>query len=157
MDLGVQFTRFGYPTDSINPVAGIPNLLTFNATVMSSSFMIDLSYDRMFGAETETVNYLALTLMGIFQWGNVRLSPIASIVGTRYTIATRRLLIVRPGKLQTVTGIAMSSLGLSMSYDVSDQFSITASPMLLYTPQKDFSMQNMQTTIMFGIRHILEF
>ena len=43
LDLGVQFTRFGYPTDSINPVAGIPNMFTLNATAMSSSFMIDLS------------------------------------------------------------------------------------------------------------------
>ena len=157
LDLGVQFTRFGYPTDSINPVAGIPNMFTLNATAMSSSFMIDLSYDRMFGAETETVNYLALTLMGMFQWGDFRFSPIASIVGTRYTIATRRLLIFRPGKLQTISGIAMTSLGFSMSYDLSDQWSLTASPMVLYTPQKDFSMQDVQTTIMFGIRHILEF
>ncbi|MFM8456530.1 MAG: hypothetical protein ACKOAK_07165, partial [Ignavibacteria bacterium] len=157
LDLGVQFTRFGYPTDSINPVAGIPNMLTFNATAMSSSFMIDLSYDRMFGAETETVNYLALTLMGMFQWGDIRFSPIASIVGTRYTIATRRLLINRPGKLQTVSGIAMTSLGFSMAYDINDHWSLTASPMLLYTPQKDFSVNDVQTTIMFGIRHILEF
>ena len=111
----------------------------------------------MLGAETETVNYLALTLMGMFQWGDFRFSPIASIVGTRYTIATRRLLIVRPGKLQTISGIAMTSLGFSMAYDLSDQWSLTASPMVLYTPQKDFSVQDIQTTIMFGIRHILEF
>lgn len=157
LDLGAQFTRFGYPSDTINPVAGIPNMLTLNATAMTSSFMFDLSYDRMFGAETESVNYLSLTLMGIFRWGDLRFSPIASIVGTSYTIATRRLFVFRPGRVQTITGIAMTSLGFSMSYDLSDQWSLTATPLLLYTPQKDFSVQDVQTTIMFGIRHILAF
>jgi hypothetical protein len=157
LDIGAQFTRYGYPNDSINPVAGIPNMITLNATAISSSFMLDLTYDRMFGAENETVNYLSLTLLGLFQWGNLRISPIASIVGTRYSIATRRLLVFRPGRLQTVTGIAMTSLGCSFAYDLSDQWSLTASPMILYTPQKDFSVNDLQSTIMFGIRHILAF
>ncbi|MFN5113546.1 MAG: hypothetical protein ACK5EE_05495 [Ignavibacteria bacterium] len=157
LDLSAQFTRFGYPSDTINPVAGIPNMISLSATAFSSGFMIDLTYDRMFGPVSETINYLSATIMAMTQWGNLRITPIASIVGTRYTIATRRLLVNRPGKLQTISGIAMTSLGCALAYDISRNWSLTATPMLLYTPQKDFSTKDVQATFVIGIRHLLEF
>lgn len=157
LDLSAQFTRFGYPSDTINPVAGIPNMFSLSATAFASGLMFDLTYDRMFGPVSETINYLSATIMAMTQWGNLRITPIASIVGTRYTIATKRLLINRPGKLQTVSGIAMTSLGCALAYDLSKQWSLTATPMLLYTPQKDFSANDIQATFVFGVRHILEF
>jgi hypothetical protein len=157
LDLSAQFTRFGYPTDTINPVAGIPNMFSLSATAFSSGLMFDLTFDRMFGPESETINYLSATIMGMIQWENLRITPIASVVGTRYTIATRRLLINRPGRLQTISGIAMTSIGCALAYDISRQWSITATPMLLYTPQKGFSSDDMQATFVIGIRHLLEF
>jgi len=157
LDLSAQFTRFGYPSDTINPVAGIPNMISLSATAFSSGFMVDLTYDRMFGPVSETINYLSATIMAMTQWGNLRITPIASIVGTRYTIATRRLLVNRPGKLQTISGIAMTSLGCALAYDISRNWSLTATPMLLYTPQKDFSTKDVQATFVIGIRHLLEF
>lgn len=157
LDLSAQITRFGYPSDTINPVAGIPNMISLSATAFSSGFMVDLTYDRMFGPVSETINYLSATIMAMTQWGNLRITPIASIVGTRYTIATRRLLINRPGKLQTISGIAMTSLGCALAYDISRNWSLTSTPMLLYTPQKDFSSNDIQATFVIGIRHLLEF
>ncbi|MFM7158055.1 MAG: hypothetical protein ACKO0Y_09610, partial [Bacteroidota bacterium] len=53
LDLSAQFTRFGYPSDSINPVAGIPNMFSLSATAFSSGLMFDLTFDRMFGPESE--------------------------------------------------------------------------------------------------------
>ncbi|NBO70552.1 hypothetical protein EBV26_08705 [bacterium] len=157
LDLSAQFTRFGYPSDSINPVAGIPNMFSLSATAFSSGLMFDLTFDRMFGPESETINYLSATIMAMTQWGNLRITPIASVVGTRYTIATKRLLISRPGKLQTITGIAMTSLGCALAYELTKQWSLTATPMLLYTPQKGLSADDIQATFVFGIRHLLEF
>ncbi len=157
LDLSAQYTRFGYPSDTINPVAGIPNMVSLSATAFSSGFMFDLTYDRMFGPVSETINYLSATIMAMTQWGNLRITPIVSVVGTRYTIAITRLLVKRPGKLQTTSGIAMTSLGCALAYDISRAWSLTATPMLLYTPQKDFSSKDVQATFVIGIRHLLEF
>ena len=157
LDVGAQFTRFGYATDSINPVAGIPNMISFNTTFIFSPIMLDITYDNMFGALTESVKYLSLTIMGMTNWGDLRIMPIASIVANRYTLESKRLLQNGISKSKTYSGLSMVSLGVSFRYPVYEKISLTANPSLLYTPQKTLSYSDFQPTISLGLRYSLDF
>lgn len=156
LDIGGLFTRYKYATDSINPVAGIPNMISLSATAFVSGIITDITFDRMFGVNSESVSYVSVNLMGLLSLGDLRVMPMASAVITRYQIESKRLIKALPSKVKTVTAFSLASLGLSLRYPITNDFSIVATPNFMYTPDKSLSYSDLQFSISGGIRYSID-
>lgn len=156
LDIGGLFTRYKYATDSINPVAGIPNMISLSATAFVSGIITDITFDRMFGVNSESVSYVSVNLMGLLSLGDLRVMPMASAVLTRYQIESKRLINSLPARSKTVTAFSLASLGLSLRYPITNNFSIVATPNFMYTPDKSLSYSDLQFSISGGIRYSID-
>ena len=156
LDISGLFTRYRYATDSINPVAGIPNMISVSATAYFAGIFTDITFDRMFGLNTESVSYISLNLMGMMSIADFTIMPIGSVVLTRYQLESKRLINALPAKVKTVTALSLCSIGLSLRYKISEQFSIISTPNLMYTPDKSLSYSDLQFSVSGGIRYSID-
>jgi hypothetical protein len=94
--------------------------------------------------------------MGLLSLGDLRVMPMASAVITRYQIESKRLIKALPSKVKTVTAFSLASLGLSLRYPITNDFSIVATPNFMYTPDKSLSYSDLQFSISGGIRYSID-
>ncbi|MES2764405.1 MAG: hypothetical protein V4642_00940 [Bacteroidota bacterium] len=162
LDLMAGYNYYRYGSDTNNPLAGLSNSITLGASMLFDPWLLDFSYERGFG--TDRVDYLSATVLRSSEWGDFTITPLVSATFARYEISTTRakkLKDLLPGKktteTTTVSGLNSVIANLGLSYALTKNFSLTASPTLLYTPQESLSEEDFQVNFSVGVNYLLGF
>jgi hypothetical protein len=157
---GYNYYRFG--SDTNNPLAGLSNSVTLGAGMLLGSLLFDVTYERGFG--DDRVDYLSATVLTSSQFGDFTVSPMLSAVYASYEIETSRArslkdLLKGKGKSEKTPIVGLNSViaNLGMSYALTPNWSLTAAPTLLYTPQESLSKEDFSVNFSIGVNYLLGF
>ena len=162
LDLGAEYSRFIYPSSTINPLAGSQNLITLNADLIISRLILSTSYDWYFGEDA--AKYLSFSGLLPFRIGELRLNPLVSLTFSSYEIQQQRARSLRDllrgrGRTETVseTGLSAVQASLGLSYPLGAGFALTFTPVYAYTPQENLASQRLQFFFSAGLRYSTSF
>lgn len=158
MDLEVELTGYKYASDTANALAAQTGSISLAADFYTNKLLIDLSIDRYFGTDKQT--YLSLSGLWLFNYNDLKISPLASISVVSYEISNKRLK-AKKNTVQTVTKnkLSLSSVMASvvLTYPIFSGFSASFTPAYSYSPLDDLSTKHSQITATLGISYSLDF
>ncbi|HYF01766.1 MAG TPA: hypothetical protein VEC36_00190 [Patescibacteria group bacterium] len=161
-DVTAGYNYYRYGSDTNNPLAGLSNSVSLGGSMLFGKTIFDLTYEHSFG--DDQADYLTATLLSMGKIGSMNITPMLSATYAAYEIETtrvRRLKDLLSGRSRlektTIAGINSVIASLGFSYPLTDKFSISATPMMFYTPQEKLSQQDFQFNISAGVSYRLGF
>ncbi|MGB2868614.1 MAG: hypothetical protein WBD36_09195 [Bacteroidota bacterium] len=165
ISISLDYTHTRYQNDSLNTVANLSNILTFDATLDLDIVDLSVSYDRYFGDGTAA--YFGASVSGWFRTGDFTFLPSVDLSFVSQDVTVSRLSSKKgPGlsagqqssKSSTVslTGMSGITLDLLTSYNLGKGFSVSLDPMYVIS-KAEISTRTHQFLWIVGLRYSIDF
>lgn len=132
-DIGATLNQTKYANDTISAFAGSNSNLSIYLDYITKIGTFDLSYDRYFG--TDNIQFLSLSYIDSYRWGDFRLQPNLSISAGEFTIPESRLAKALAKKNakpiptnKNKFGITSIVLMVKLKYDLGKGFGLALAP-----------------------------